>query len=135
MAKKEKKEKAKVEVKETVTFTNAMLERFANDQVITKLMSADLSSKVKFPLYQFSMTVLKSPAMEAYTKRKNEIVKAYTEKTDGEQGIPVDNEEILELFALKTDLTMNKLTLKVGDKLPLNTQEMIQLSWLIDFVE
>jgi hypothetical protein len=142
MANKKDREVKKAEKDSMVTFTNGMLERFTSDTVMLKLMKSDLKQAEKFKLFQLSMSVVNSPEIKAYTELKNETVKKYVDglpKVEGdknpkrEDSMPVDHPEILELLSQKTTLTIKKPQIS-SSKVTINAAEMVQLSWIIDFV-
>ena len=159
------KEDAVKETREKITFTNGMLQQFTVDRSLMKIIASPLNPGDKFKLYELSMKVLKSPEMEAYVKTKNEIVeqfmkdeekkvKAQTKKdlenadskdvTDSprdepkkdEAGMPVDHPDIIALFKQETTLTVIKPRIKASDlDKSIVVADMIQLSWLIKFLQ
>ena len=136
--------------KEILKFTNGMLHQFSNSKAFIKLIDSQLDSSEKFNLYQLSMKVLNSPEIQAYTKLKDEIINKFIEneierikKEDPEKeikpsdiGMPVDHPEMINLLTLETTLEIKKPAIKVTklDK-SISVSDMIQLSWLVDFIE
>lgn len=131
-----------------VQFTNGMLERFSQDTVLMKLLNSNVKTKIKFRLYEFSMKVLNSPEMAAYTKSKEDIIKAYMEeqkaknenndaKDDVAQtaAIPGDHPEMVELLGIETSLKVKKLKIHSEMVDNLTVADMLQLSWIIEFIE
>ena len=162
--KNDKKDAVKVN-REEVTFTNGMIQQFTADRSLMKIIASPLNPGDKFKLYELSMKVLKSPEMEAYVKTKNEIVEKFMkdeekkvkaqakkdlENSDpkdvnpspqddpkkDEAGMPIDHPDIVDLFKQETTLTVKKPRIKVDnlDKI-ITVADMIQLSWLIEFLQ
>jgi len=159
------KEDAVKETREKITFTNGMLQQFTVDRSLMKIIASPLNPGDKFKLYELSMKVLKSPEMEAYVKTKNEIVEKFMEgeekkvkaqakkdlenadskdvtdspqnepKNDG-AGMPIDHPDIMALFKQETTLTVKKPRIKSEnlDK-TITVSDMIQLSWLVEFLQ
>ena len=151
--------------REEVTFTNGMLQQFTVDKSLMKIIASQLNPGDKFKLYELSMKVLKSPEMEAYVQTKNDIVEKFIkgeekkvkdkakkdlenadpkDVTDSPQdepnkagtGMPVDHPDIIALFKQETTLTVVKPSIKVADlDKSIVTADMIQLSWLIKFLQ
>lgn len=116
---------------------NAEINAIRTHPALDKLMKAkDLSNNLKLKLYKFTFKILDHLSAKALFTTLDDITKKYFEENKEDKTLNYANPVFEEILNQESEIEIDKLTIKEED-IPENitVEDMMMLTWLINFVE